>query len=99
MLVAHVGLTTSGSIGAGVAMTMDEAVEKVMAVYEAGKAARDDVLVICHGGVFDEPPNVAKALARMPGVAGFFGASSIERLPTERAIRQQVEDFKTIRLV
>ncbi len=99
VLVAHVGLTTSGSIGAGVAMTMDEAVEKVMAVYEAGKAVRDDMLVICHGGVFDEPPNVAKALTRMPGVAGFFGASSIERLPTERAIRQQVEDFKAMRLV
>jgi predicted TIM-barrel enzyme len=97
--VAHVGLTTSGSIGAGAAMTMDGATEKVMAVYEAGKAVRDDVLVIYHGGVFDELPNVAKALARMPGVAGFSGASSIERLPTERAIRQQVEDFKTIRLV
>ncbi|MGC9346923.1 MAG: phosphoenolpyruvate hydrolase family protein [Anaerolineae bacterium] len=98
VLVAHIGLTTSGSIGAGVAMTMDEAVDKVMEVYEAGKSVRDDVMVICHGGVFDEPPNVGKALIKMPGVVGFFGASSIERLPTERAIRQQVEDFKHLKL-
>ena len=98
VLVGHVGLTTSGSIGAGVAMTMDDAIDKVMEVYEAGKTVRDDILVICHGGVFDEPPNVSKALARMPGIAGFFGASSIERLPTERAITAQVEEFKAIRL-
>jgi predicted TIM-barrel enzyme len=98
VLVAHIGLTTSGSIGAGVAMTMDEATDKVMEVYDAGKSVRDDVMVICHGGVFDEPPNVGKALVRMPGVVGFFGASSIERLPTERAIRQQVEDFKHLKL-
>ncbi len=98
MLVAHVGLTTSGSIGAGAAMTMDEAIAKVMEVYEAGKAIRGDILVICHGGVFDEPENVGVALARMPGVAGFFGASSIERLPTERAITRQVEEFKSLKL-
>ena len=98
MLVAHVGLTTSGSIGAGAAMTMDEAIGKVIEVYEAGKAVRDDILVICHGGIFDEPDNVGVALAKMPGVAGFFGASSIERLPTERAITRQVEDFKALKL-
>jgi predicted TIM-barrel enzyme len=98
VLVAHIGLTTSGSIGAGVAMTMDEAIDKVMEVYNAGKSVRDDVMVICHGGVFDEPPNVGKALAKMAGVVGFFGASSIERLPTERAIRRQVEDFKDLTL-
>lgn len=98
MLVAHVGLTTSGSIGAGAAMTMDEAIGKVQEVYAAGKAVRDDILVICHGGVFDEPENVGVALARMPGVVGFFGASSIERLPTERAITRQVEEFKALQL-
>ncbi len=97
-LVAHVGLTTSGSIGAGVAMTLDEAIDKVMEIAEAGKQVRKDILVICHGGPFDEPDQVGKALARMPGIAGFFGASSIERLPTERAIRSQVEAFKNIRL-
>ncbi|MBN1259971.1 MAG: phosphoenolpyruvate hydrolase family protein [Anaerolineae bacterium] len=98
VLVAHIGLTTSGSIGAGVAMTMDDAIGMVMEVYEAGKSIREDVLVICHGGVFDEPANVGTALARMPGIAGFFGASSIERLPTERAITQQVRDFKALTL-
>ncbi len=97
-LVAHVGLTTSGSIGAGVAMTLDEAIDKVMEIAAAGKQVRKDILVICHGGPFDEPDQVGKALARMPGIVGFFGASSIERLPTERAIRAQVEAFKNIRL-
>jgi predicted TIM-barrel enzyme len=98
VLVAHVGLTTAGSIGAAVAFTLDEAIAKVMAIAEAGKSLRPDVLVICHGGPFDEPDNVGAALARMPGVAGFFGASSIERLPTERAITQQVQDFKNLPL-
>jgi predicted TIM-barrel enzyme len=97
-LVAHVGLTTAGTIGAAVAFTLDEAIDKVMAIAEAGRKVRDDILVICHGGPFDEPENVGKALAKMPGIAGFFGASSIERLPTERAIRGQVESFKTLKL-
>ncbi len=94
VLVAHVGLTTAGSIGAGWAMSLDEAIARVMAIAAAGKAVRPDVLVICHGGPFDEPDQVGSALARMPGIAGFFGASSIERLPTERAITEQVQAFK-----
>jgi predicted TIM-barrel enzyme len=97
-LVAHVGLTTAGTIGAGVALTLDQAIERVMTIAEAGKSVRSDILVICHGGPFDEPQNVGTALARMPGIAGFFGASSIERLPTERAIRGQVEEFKHLAL-
>lgn len=98
MIVAHVGLTTGGTIGAGVAMTLEEAVSKVMSIAEAAKKVRKDILVICHGGPFDEPENVGKALAMMPGVVGFFGASSIERLPTERAIKSQVEAFKSLKL-
>lgn len=97
-LVAHVGLTNSGSIGAEVAMTLDEAIETVLKIAEAGRSVRDDIIVLCHGGPFDEPPNVGDALKRMPGVQGFFGASSIERLPTERAITQQVKDFKALSL-
>jgi predicted TIM-barrel enzyme len=97
LLVAHVGLTTSGSIGAAVAFTLDDAISKVMAIAEAGHKVREDILVICHGGPFDEPLNVGKALAKMPGIAGFFGASSIERLPTERAITGQVEAFKALK--
>jgi predicted TIM-barrel enzyme len=98
MLVAHVGLTTTGSIGAAVALTLDEAVQRVRTIAEAGRTIRDNILVICHGGPFDEPDSVASGLARLPGIAGFFGASSIERLPTERAIRTQVESFKALKL-
>jgi predicted TIM-barrel enzyme len=97
-LVAHVGLTTSGSIGAAVALTLDDAIAKVMDIAEAGRKVRKDMIVICHGGPFDEPDSVGKALKRMPGIAGFFGASSIERLPTERGIRSQVESFKKLKL-
>jgi predicted TIM-barrel enzyme len=95
-IVAHVGLTTAGSIGAGVALSLDEAIDRVLAIAEAGRSVRDDILVLCHGGPFDEPEQVGRALMRMPGVHGFFGASSIERLPTERAIRGQVEEFKRL---
>jgi predicted TIM-barrel enzyme len=97
-LVAHVGLTTSGSIGAGVALSLDDAIARVMAIAEAGRRVRSDIIVLCHGGPFDEPETVAAALGRMPGVAGFFGASSIERLPTERGIRSQVEAFKRLKI-
>jgi predicted TIM-barrel enzyme len=97
-LVAHVGLTTSGSIGAGVAFSLQEAMDRVMAMAEAGRRVREDLLVICHGGPFDEPENVGTALKQMPGIAGFFGASSIERLPTERAITGQVRAFKELTL-
>jgi predicted TIM-barrel enzyme len=98
-LVAHVGLTTSGSIGAAVALTLDEAISLVVKIAEGGKKVRKDILVICHGGPFDEPQNVGTALKRMPGIVGFFGASSIERLPTERGITGQVKDFKNLKLV
>ncbi len=97
-LVAHVGLTTAGTIGAAVAMTLDEAVEKVKEIAAAGRSVNKDLLVIAHGGPFDEPENVGQALLKMPGIDGFFGASSIERLPTERAIRGQVEAFKELKL-
>jgi predicted TIM-barrel enzyme len=97
-LVAHIGLTTAGTIGAGAALSLDEAIERVMAIAEAGRSVRSDLIVLCHGGPLDEPEAVGEALARMPGVDGFFGASSIERLPTERAIRGQVEAFKQLRL-
>ncbi len=97
-LVAHVGLTTAGTIGAAVALTLDEAIQRVTAIADAARTVRSDLLVICHGGPFDEPDNVGNALARMPGIQGFFGASSIERLPTERGIRGQVQAFKELSL-
>ena len=95
-LVAHVGLTTAGSIGAAVADSLEEAAAKVVEIAEAGRRIRDDIIVIAHGGPFDEPDAVGKALSMMPGVHGFFGASSIERLPTERAIAEQVSAFKSL---
>jgi len=97
LLVCHVGLTTAGSIGAAEAFSLDEAIQKVMVMAERVGTSQD-LMVICHGGPFDEPENVGKALKQMPGIAGFFGASSIERLPTERSIRGQVEAFKSLEL-
>lgn len=98
LVVAHVGLTTGGAIGASEAMTMDEAIDVTLRIAKAAREVRPDVLVICHGGPFDEPENVAQAMLRMPGINGFYGASSVERLPVERAIRAQVEKFKGMKL-
>ena len=96
VIVAHVGLTTGGTIGASVAMTMDEAIGTTLRIAEAARKIRKDVLVICHGGPFDEPENVGGAMARMPGINGFYGATSMERLPVERAITEQVRKFTQI---
>jgi len=98
LLVPHVGLTTAGSIGASSALTLDEAIDKVMAMAEVGWKINKDLMVICHGGPFDEPENVGKALSKMPGIVGFYGASSAERLPTERAIVEQIKAFKLLKL-
>jgi len=98
LLVPHVGLTTAGAIGAGVALTLDDAIAKVMAMAEAAWKVRKDLWVMCHGGPFDEPQNVGYALAHMPGIVGFYGASSAERLPTERAIKAQVQAFKELKV-
>jgi predicted TIM-barrel enzyme len=96
VLVPHVGLTTKGSIGAGTALTLDEAAERVQAMRDAAVAVRPDVLVLCHGGPIAEPDDAAYVLSRTKGVVGFFGASSVERLPTERAITEQVRAFKSL---
>jgi len=98
LLVCHVGLTTAGSIGAAEAFTLNEAIDKVMIMAEAAWSVRKDLMAICHGGPFDEPENVGEALKKMPGIVGFFGASSIERLPTEKAIRGQVQAFKSLEM-
>lgn len=98
LLVCHLGLTTAGTIGAGVAPSLDDAIKRVMEMADAIWSIRKDALVICHGGPFDEPENVGKALKQMPGIAGFYGASSAERLPIERAITTQVAAFKGLEL-
>jgi len=96
ILVAHMGLTIKGTIGARTAMTLDDAVFRVQAICDEAKATRSDVIVLCHGGPIAEPDDVKYVLDRTRGVAGFFGASSVERLPTEQAITAQVRTFKRL---
>ena len=97
LLIAHVGLTTKGSIGAKTALTLDQAADLVQRITDAGRSVNPELLVICHGGPISEPEDAAYVLSRTENVVGFFGASSIERLPTEIAITGQVEKFKAIR--
>ncbi|MEP0845025.1 MAG: phosphoenolpyruvate hydrolase family protein [Phycisphaerae bacterium] len=97
VLVAHMGLTTSGTIGARTAKTLEECVPLIDAIVEAARAVRGDVLVLCHGGPIAEPEDAAFILRKCRGVDGFYGASSMERLPTERAIREQTARFVGIR--
>jgi predicted TIM-barrel enzyme len=97
VVVAHVHTTVAGSIGVEAAMSLDEAVERVQAIRDAATAVRPDVLVLCHGGPIAHPEDAAYVLEQTRGVAGFFGASSIERLPTELAIENQARAFKSLR--
>ncbi|WP_078544675.1 phosphoenolpyruvate hydrolase family protein [Litchfieldia alkalitelluris] len=96
VLVAHVGLTTKGSIGAKTALTLDESVDLVQRIHDAGKSINPDIIVLCHGGPISEPEDAEYVLSKTNGISGFFGASSMERLPTERAITEQVKRFKNI---
>ncbi len=98
LLVAHMGLTTKGSIGATTALTLDESAARIQAIHDAAKEVRDDVLVICHGGPIAEPEDAQYILEHTEGVVGFFGASSIERLATETAIEAQAARFKAIKV-
>jgi predicted TIM-barrel enzyme len=98
ILVPHLGLTTSGTIGAQTAVTLAEAAERVQQMRDAAVAVNPDVLVLCHGGPIAEPDDAAYVLANTTGVVGFFGASSMERLPVERAIAEQARAFKAIPL-
>jgi predicted TIM-barrel enzyme len=98
VLVPHMGLTTGGAIGASTAKTLDESVELVQAMCDAAKAVREDVIVLCHGGPIAEPDDAAYVLERTTGVVGFFGASSMERLPTEVAMTENMRRFKSIRI-
>lgn len=97
VLVAHMGLTAKGTIGAKTVLTLDDCLEKIKAISEAGKAVNPDILVICHGGPIAEPDDAEYVLSRLPEIDGFFGASSIERFAAERAIKSQTEEFKNIK--
>jgi predicted TIM-barrel enzyme len=91
------GLTTKGAIGATTAVTLEEAPAKVQAIADAAKSVNPDVICLCHGGPISMPEDAEYVLQRTEGVHGFYGASSMERLPTEVAIKQQMEKFKAVR--
>ncbi len=97
VVVAHLGLTTRGAIGATTATTIKEAPAKVQELCDAAKSVNPDVITLCHGGPISMPEDAEYVLKNTTGVNGFYGASSMERLPTEIAIKEQMEKFKTIR--
>jgi predicted TIM-barrel enzyme len=96
ILVAHMGLTTGGSIGAGTADTLTECVAKIDSMARAAREVRDDILVLCHGGPISSPEDASYVLSHCEAVNGFYGASSMERLPTELAITDTTRSFKNI---
>jgi predicted TIM-barrel enzyme len=97
IVVAHMGLTTSGTIGAQTAKTLETCVRDVDAIAAAARKVRDDVIVLCHGGPIAMPADAQYILDHVPSVDGFYGASSMERLPTEVAVTEQVRQFTQIR--
>lgn len=97
ILVAHMGLTTKGTIGAKTALTLDDCVKKIEEIIAAGREVNPDIMVICHGGPIAEPEDAAYVIERTEGIDGFFGASSIERFAAEKGIREQTEKFKEIK--
>src|SRR6187455_1741408 len=98
VLVAHLGLTTKGSIGAKTALTLDESAARVQQMHDAARTVRSDIIVLCHGGPIAEPEDAEYVLAHTRGVAGFFGASSIERLATESGIETQARRFRHMKM-
>lgn len=98
LIVAHMGLTTSGKIGAVTAKTLEQCVSEVRAIIDEAKSARPDVFVLCHGGPIASPDDARFMLERCAGLDGFYGASSMERLPTEKALTAEVRRFTALRL-
>lgn len=96
VLVAHMGLTTKGTIGAKTALTLEESATLVQEIADAGRKVNPDIIVICHGGPIAEPEDAKYIMEHTTGIDGFFGASSIERFATEVGIKEQAEKFKKI---
>ena len=97
IVVAHTGLTTKGAIGATTALTLEESVGVVQAICDAARGVSEEVIVLCHGGPISEPEDAEYVLQNTRGVDGFYGASSMERLPVEVAITEHVKKYKAIR--
>jgi predicted TIM-barrel enzyme len=97
IVVAHMGLTTNGTIGAKTALTLDDSVHQVREIASAARQVRDDVIVLCHGGPIAMPEDALYVLNRVKEIHGFYGASSMERLPTEIALTEQVRKFTSLR--
>jgi predicted TIM-barrel enzyme len=97
ILIPHMGLTTKGSIGAKTAITLDESAKRVQAMHDAAKRVNRDVLVLCHGGPIAEPVDAQYILDHTEGIVGFYGASSMERLPVEPAITNRIREFGQLR--
>jgi predicted TIM-barrel enzyme len=97
VIVAHLGLTTGGNIGAETALKLRDCPAVISAIADAARAVRKDIIVLCHGGPISSPEDASYILRETPGIHGFYGASSMERLPTERALTQQTRDFKSIK--
>ena len=98
VIVAHMGLTTKGTIGAHTARTLDDCVRDVQQIADAARGVRDDVIMLCHGGPIAMPEDAEYVLTRTKNVHGFYGASSMERLPVETAMTEQVRRFRAIKL-
>jgi len=98
IVVAHMGVTTGGTIGATSAKSLDDCVGEIDAIADAARAVRKDVILLCHGGPISMPEDAKYILERCSGLHGFYGASSMERLPAEAAIREQTANFKKIAL-
>lgn len=96
ILVPHMGLTTSGTIGAKTALTLEEAAKKVQSLADAARSVNPEILVLCHGGPIANPEDAQYILDNTEGIGGFYGASSVERFPTENGIKEQTEKFKNI---
>ncbi len=97
IIVAHMGLTTSGSIGAKTARTLDDSVKAVSEIVDTCKGIRSNVIMLCHGGPIAMPEDAQYVMDRVKGIDGFYGASSMERLPTEIAITEQIRKFKAVK--
>ena len=96
ILIPHMGLTTKGMIGATTAVTLQESARRCQAMHDAAKRIKPDILVLCHGGPIAEPSDAQYILDHTEGIVGFYGASSMERLPVEPAITNRVREFAEI---